>query len=62
MAKKVEIAFVLSVVELVLKYGVPAAIRIIATLRDDSEITIEKINKLKNLTPPEEFFPGLTVD
>ena len=52
-----EAEFVLIIAQLVIKYGIPGAIKIITTWNDDSEITMEKLTKLKeNIKSPESFF------
>jgi hypothetical protein len=52
------LVFITTVIELVLRHGVPAAIAIIKTLKDDEPVTPERILALKDLPPPESFFGG----
>jgi len=48
---------ILSVTELVLKYGIPTAVGIIGAWNTESDPTIEEIRKLKYALPdPETFF------
>jgi len=51
--------FLLAVGTLVAKYGIPAAIAILATWKSDKEPTLEDIAKLKEMVPrPETYFEG----
>lgn len=49
--------FLLAVGELVLKYGIGAAIAILATWKLEGEPSLEDIEKLKEMVPkPETYF------
>ena len=48
--------FMLAVGELVLKYGIGAAVQIIATWTVSGEPTLEDIEKLKEMVPPPESY------
>jgi len=49
--------FLLAVGALVLKYGIGAAIQILATWKTEGEPTLEDIQKLKDMVPkPESYF------
>jgi len=50
--------FILSIVELLGKYGLPAVIQIIQTWRVDKEPTLEDIAALRAMVPPfDSYFP-----
>ena len=48
--------FILSIVELVLKYGVPGVISIIQSLQDKTDLTLDEIIALRDRVPDPEIY------
>jgi len=51
-----ELIFINTILELIIKYGLPATVQIIKIWQVEGDITKEDIEKLKNIKPPREFF------
>lgn len=50
------LSFVLAIVELVVKYGVPGAVAVVNAWQTDKEPTAADIEALRQMKPPESFF------
>ena len=52
-----QLAFIMAIIELVIKYGIPGAAAIIAAWKTDkTEVTQADIDFLRSMKPPEDFF------
>ncbi|MBW1778617.1 MAG: hypothetical protein JRJ54_13640 [Deltaproteobacteria bacterium] len=60
-----EVALITAIIELIAKYGIPAAMDIIRTWRDENpgEITVEMVEALRMRVPhPDVYFDGAEGD